>query len=326
MKEAEFKKKWGDEKPLFEAWGKYVLQAVQTALQEKGKNLDIFLKVPAKHRLKTDESLLDKAFYRGKDYEDPYNDIEDKVGIRFVVLLLYDIKEISDIIEKNTAWKYDPCKHFEDDRERDPILFTYQSVHYILRPTTEISFENTIIPTSIPCEIQIRTLLQHAHAELTHDAIYKTKRRIKPKVHRTVAKSMALIETTDDFFIDVTKNLNQGPLQENRIIEKLDSIYLNMTGLYPHNQKSATVIWDAFEMFIDDGLIDHVQRFLKECPVLPGIIQKKYGENIFYQQSTILFVYWMLKKRTKRLLADWPLPTSMLDSLANDLGVNTLKD
>jgi len=201
-------------------------------------------------------------------------------------------------------------------------LFTYQSVHCVLRPKKEYDFEGIIIPVSTPCEVQIRTLLQHAHAELTHDAIYKSQRTIQPKVHRTVAKSMALIETTDDFFLDVTELLNYGPLEEHNILEKLDGIYYSKTGIKPYTQKSAIIVWDVFEQFIGDDLANKIQIMIKEHDFLFHIIKKRYSESVFYQQSTILFIYWMLKKHKRRLIEDWPFPKEILESLASDIGVN----
>ena len=77
-----------------------------TFSQVSGKNLDSFLKLPAKHRLKDDKSLIDKAFYRAdKQYRDPYREIEDKVGARFVVLLIEDIKDICKILIKKSVFK-----------------------------------------------------------------------------------------------------------------------------------------------------------------------------------------------------------------------------
>ena len=326
MNEVEFKDKWDSEKPIYQAWGEYVASEITEGLRRGGKNLDVFLKVPAKYRLKDDSSLIDKAFYRpDKSYTDPYNQIEDKVGARFIVLLLDDIKEICKVIEAHSDWNFDPCKHFDEDKERNPLLFTYQSVHYIVRPKKEIVMHEFAIPVSTTCEVQIRTLLQHAHAELTHDAIYKSQRAVQPKVQRTVAKSMALIETTDDFFTDVTKQLNFGSLEEHHILERLDGIYFSLTGIKSHNQKSSLVVWDEFEQFIDENLVDEIQVMLNELGFLSDDIKQKYSQNVFYQQSTILFVYWMLKKKKQRLLNDWPLPKEMLEPLASDLGINLFK-
>ncbi|MCE9661927.1 hypothetical protein LY622_00590 [Halomonas sp. M5N1S17] len=324
MNESDFRKTWEEEKPVYRAWGKYVVDKIINSIEDSDIKSNEFFKIPPGFRLKDDGSLIDKAFYRsGKNYSDPYNQIEDKVGSRFVVLLLEDISRICQIIECSGAWQFDRCKHFDEDRKNDPLLFTYQSVHYILRPKSDLEFDGVTIPCSTPCEVQIRTLLQHAHAELTHDAIYKSKRTVQPAVHRTVAKSMALIETTDDFFVDVTKQLNFGPLEEHAIPERLDGIYCSVTGYKPHNQKSSIVIWDAFEQFLDQDLIDSIQDLVEKNPHIPEAIKSRYMKGNLYQQSVVLFVYWLLKKKRRRLLSDWPLPKETLDPLANDMGVST---
>jgi ppGpp synthetase/RelA/SpoT-type nucleotidyltranferase len=322
MNEQEFKLKWKSEKLLYSAWGTFIVESISQSLLAQGKDLNTFLKIPAKYRLKEENSLIDKAFYRDKDYSDPYSQIEDKVGVRFIVLLLDDIENICNIIRSSNEWEFDACKHFEEDKNNEPLLFTYQSVHFVLRPKHDITIGDIVVPKSTPCEVQVRTLLQHAHAELTHDAIYKAKKAIKPEVHRNVAKSMALIETTDSIFTQVTQTLNKGPLQELGIINRLDGIYLSMTGLTPHNQKSSLVIWDAFEQLIDDKLIDNIQNFLKKNAYISELIKENYTDSTLYQQSTVLFIYWLLKKKRTRLLADWPLSKRALDPFANDLVIS----
>ncbi|WP_144780530.1 GTP pyrophosphokinase [Marinobacter maritimus] len=324
MNESEFVEKWHTEKPVYKAWGRYLVEIITQKIKDREIEPKDFFKVLPSVRLKDDGSLVDKAFYRpGKNYSDPYAQIEDKVGVRFIVLLLEDISSICKIIESEKIWEFDRCKHFDEDRAKEPLLFTYQSVHYILRPKIDLEFDGVNIPRSTACEVQIRTLLQHAHAELTHDAIYKSKRTVQPAVHRTVAKSMALIETTDEFFADVTTQLNFGPAQEHAIPQRLDGIYTGITGYKPHNQKSSIVIWDAFEQFLDECLIDNIQRFVESNPHIPEVIKSRYHFSNLYQQSVVLFVYWLLKRKRRRLLRDWPLPKEILEPLANDVGVST---
>ena len=325
MIEAEFKSKWEADKQIYKAWGEYLVSQISDELSSTGKDLEIFFKTPAVTRLKSDESLIDKAFYRKKNYDDPYEEIEDKVGARFVVLLLEDIDVICNVIENSDNWDFDPCKHFVDDKEKEPLLFTYQSVHYILRPKNTLQHGDISIPSHVACEVQIRTLLQHAHAELTHDAIYKSKKKIKPNVQRTVAKSMALIETTDEFFATVTKELNLGPLSEYNIIPRLDGLYKSFTGIYPHAQKSTLIIFDAYEEIISEGLIEDIQNKLvgdSNYSFLRDIIIERYADNSIYQQSVVLFLYWMLVYRKRRLLENWPTSSKIINLLANDVGVS----
>lgn len=324
MNESELISLWNKEKPIYSAWGSFIIEQIKDSLIEQGKNLDTFLKINIdRPRLKADESLLDKAFHRpNKSYTDPYYQIEDKVGVRFVVLLTDDINTICAAINNNPAWHFDNCKHFIQDKFTDPLLFSYQSVHYILRPANELKYKEVTIPTTTPCEVQIRTLLQHAHAELTHDAIYKAKKEIHPEVHRTVAKSMALIETTDDFFSHATKLINHGPLQEHGIAEGLDALYVNKTGLRPLLQKSSLIVYDTYERFLDENLLESVSKFLSEHAFLSEKINERYFSQVFFRQSAVLFVYWMMKMKKRRLLQDWPLSRALLGDIANDLGVS----
>lgn len=327
MNESEFLEKWNQEKPMYEAWGNLIVQTIRDELQAYGiEDLESFIKIPIKSRLKTDNSLADKAFKRKKSYEDPYNEIEDKVGIRFVVLLTSDIDIISKIIKENELWSFDLSRDFKAEQAKDPLLFTYQSVHFILRPNNKISHEGIEILSSTPCEVQIRTLLQHAHAELTHDAIYKSNKVAEPEVHRTVAKSMALIETTDEFFCRVTDLLNAGPLKDFKIIEQLDSLYYANVNLHSYNQKSSLVIWDAFENLIDENLINNIQLFISKNPAISLIIKDNYSKNSIYRQSVVLFIYWMLKRQKTTLLEYWPLPLDDLNLLASDIGVSIAID
>jgi ppGpp synthetase/RelA/SpoT-type nucleotidyltranferase len=326
MTESQFIANWTDEKHLYDAWGSFVVYEISQNLASRHIDLSVFLKTPPIHRLKKDGMLLDKAFYRaGKSYTNPYLQIEDKVGARFIVLLLDDIKILCDIIKTNKNWSFDECKHFDEDKKKDPLLFTYQSVHYILRPINDIEHDGVVIPANTPCEVQFRTLLQHAHAELTHDAIYKSKRAVRPEVHRTVAKSMALIETTDDFFKEVTEKLNYGPLEEYGVVDRLDGLYHSLCTIKPYSRKSSLTIWDEFEQFIDESLVDNIQKFIGQNTFLKDVIITRFRENALYQQSIILFLYWMLKNKKSRLLQDWPLPIILLEPLAADVGVSLHK-
>jgi putative GTP pyrophosphokinase len=85
MTEAQFVERWHAEKSCYLAWGTFVRDEVQRHVSES-LNLDVatFIKIPAVPRLKDDNSLLGKAFHRSKPYQDPYLEIEDKVGLRFV--------------------------------------------------------------------------------------------------------------------------------------------------------------------------------------------------------------------------------------------------
>ena len=101
MNEQEILARWEADKPLYRAWAKLIDQEIERRLVSAiaPTPLDYFLKVPMVPRLKGDTSLIDKALYRSKPYKNPYEDITDKVGMRYVVLLTTHINTFCSIIE-----------------------------------------------------------------------------------------------------------------------------------------------------------------------------------------------------------------------------------
>lgn len=325
MNEAEFLQRWKSEKTMYDAWGDFVVNFICEDLQNSyDKDLNVFLKVPVKHRVKGDDSLIDKAFYRSKSYKDPYVEIEDKVGARFVVMLVNEITEICDIISKASddgIWDAIQCRDFVSEREASPTLFTYQSDHFIIRSNKPLNHKGIDIDADIPCEIQIRTLLQHAYAELTHDVIYKKKMLIKPDVHRTVAKTMAFIETADDFFSNVTRQLNEQPDRLYEVQELLNTLYFEMTGEQPVNQKSSLVIFDEFQNCMDENLDYKIRKFVRDNPHISEVIKERRNNHAFYNQSIIIFVYYLVRYRRTQLGGSWPLEWQIITEIALELGV-----
>ena len=324
MTEQELRLKWGSERAMYNAWGNYIASHIEQSLVDRGINASSFLKIPAKPRTKDMESLADKAFRREKNYNNPYDDIEDKVGVRFVVLLTSDIDPIDEIIRTNPEWKHETCRHYQTERDAKPMLFAYQSVHHIIRPNTELQWQNTNIDFGIPCEVQVRTLLQHAHSELTHDSIYKSRTLVKPIVHRAVAKSVALIEATDDYFIQATNDIDNGPIAQFDILNQLDALYLDLTSCQPLNHKSALILWDVFEDFVDENLIDNISEFIETKRIsITTTIQKNYSTNGLYQQSIVLFLYWLASTKRHQTHARWPLSLNDFENLISDLGISS---
>jgi ppGpp synthetase/RelA/SpoT-type nucleotidyltranferase len=326
MNEQELRQKWQTEHHMYEAWGKFIVDTISSSLKENGLTPSSFFKIPPKPRVKDAASLADKAFRRKKNYDDPYDDIEDKVGVRFVVLLTSDINPIDDVIRSNRSWVHDMCRHYQTERDAEPMLFAYQSVHHIVRANADIQWAGIKIKEGTPCEVQIRTLLQHAHSELTHDSIYKARTLVKPAVHRAVAKSMALIEATDDYFIKATTDINNTPVAKFNIIPKLDALYEEYTDHQPLTHKSALIVWDEFEDFVDENLVETIRDFFSDGGRGAGInfsINKKYNSSGIYQQSVVLFLYWLVAVKRSQTFERWPLYHEDFTTLATDLGIST---
>jgi putative GTP pyrophosphokinase len=105
-KEEQLLVKWRSERDTYEAWGNHLLERMRAdlALQITPISVSYFLKTNEKPRLKGEHKFIEKAFYRNKNYSDPYNDITDKVGVRFVVLLGSDVKTVVRVLESIQGW------------------------------------------------------------------------------------------------------------------------------------------------------------------------------------------------------------------------------
>ena len=133
MNEDDLLQLWTSERPMFEAWGAFVVENIVQNVQGAVSPLsaDIFLRIPPKARLKADVSIVEKAFYR-KNYDDPSGQIADKVGVRFVVLLSSDLKVVEKAIEESDLWSASKDRDFEEEQKENPIQFDYAAVHYVV--------------------------------------------------------------------------------------------------------------------------------------------------------------------------------------------------
>ncbi len=126
------------------------------------------LKFTSKVRIKSLESLYAKKQRLNDEKIDQDQKIKDLLGLRFIVPFLDDAERVVDIIKET-------LEVVEVDRKSEGLSyreFAYDSVH------VEISLDKfrIMLPDfcSPICEIQIRTILQEAWAEIEHDLIYKS--------------------------------------------------------------------------------------------------------------------------------------------------------
>ncbi|WP_394910616.1 GTP pyrophosphokinase family protein [uncultured Robinsoniella sp.] len=321
MQEKDFISQYEKDKPMYELWGHIIQDYICTQLKTKKiEPLALFKIYPIVPRLKLTNSLVYKAFYHpNKKYSDPYTEITDKVGIRFVVLTVDDINIVKDIIESNNEWKFSKDRDFEEEKLQKPELFEYQSVHYIVRNKVAIQDGNITILQNTPCEVQIRTLLQHAYAELSHDIIYKSKEKILPKMKRDFAKSMALIETTDGVFKEVKKMVD-------RYNKPFDD-YIEMTLPYTYSDYYTPninkYIYDEINDFLQQKNIklDNIKEYIINNKSLQNIV-KNNNDLLLRNQPISYLIYYIVDKYQYSAKDYLPLAEYELEPFFIDLGKN----
>jgi len=250
-----------------------------------------------------------------KQYSDPYNEITDKVGIRYVVMVSEQIKEIASIVEDAKEWVYSKDQDFEAKRVENPNVFDYQSVHYVVKAVNDFVYNDVNIKKDTPCEIQIRTLEQHAYAELSHDYFYKSDKEIMPKMKRDLARSMALNETTDELFSRVYSMIEREKEDYYKLNYQLNKIL--EFGNYD-DKLNRTIYEQIKDMILKYVEIEMVKEFIE--PFLESI--KENQDLIIYQQPMIIIIYFFAKGYSKELEKNWDMPLEILQPVFDDLGIS----
>ncbi len=212
-------------KAVLDAWGRFVYESLSKQISAASIKVQI-----GSCRVKEIDSAVGKVARKG--YEDPLRQMTDLVGVRFVVLLSPQLYAIGDLIEKTPDWTYTKDRDPDEEAQMQAEKFGYQSLHYIVRSVRDMDVGGVAIPKELPCEVQVRTLLQHTYAEVVHDSIYKAVGKVPPKANRFVARSMALIETSDHLFVETMRLLEEENRDRNQLLSELSHLY---TLSFPRN-------------------------------------------------------------------------------------------
>lgn len=315
-------------RPALEQWSLFIKNRIIQGLKDDfGYGDDIvpsFIKIDPKPRLKTIESALGKVARKG--YSNPIRQISDLIGIRFVVLLSSDIQKIVNIIRAEEGWNVSIARDYKHDIDKNPKIFDYQSQHFDISPKKSFEINGVIISTDINCEVQIRTLLQHAYAELVHDNIYKSESPVPSKAERQVAKSMALMETTDDLFCLTMCILEEANSPKISIFKTLTQLYKEKIGSSRniHVKSNYIIIEQFLDLITETGFHEDMQALLSKKKFIDEKILSRKGISFLFSQPIIYFVYLIVytTEDTNIITNNWPLPGSYRDLglVLSDLG------
>jgi putative GTP pyrophosphokinase len=157
-------------------------------------------------RLKTRESLSRKIDKKDNKYAS-IDEITDICGIRVITYLESDVSKVAGLVEREFLVDND---HSVDKRRLKSDQFGYKSLHYV----ASLNSERSIISENrkyigLKLEIQIRSILQHAWAEIEHDLGYKGVIAIPDEFKRSFNRLAALLETADIEFDRLKRDLSE---------------------------------------------------------------------------------------------------------------------
>jgi len=175
------------EKSIYEKLAKEVQRMLEGIL--KGRRINI---ADIQSRAKDPEKFRNKL-QNGVTFVP--KDMQDFAGIRVVCFVKSDIKKVRDVIEST----FDVIDKKGINEER--IDFSgYSDIKYVCRLTKAriSSAEELKLFENRRFEIQVRTILQHAWAEIEHDDVYKNPDKISHELKRRFFLVSNVLETADN--------------------------------------------------------------------------------------------------------------------------------
>jgi ppGpp synthetase/RelA/SpoT-type nucleotidyltranferase len=180
--------------PVYKASLQQLAQDVRLILEPQG------LTPAIKYRIKSFQAYFDKLRKQNK-----FNDsrrmvtINDFFGLRIICPFLEDIETVSNLLVTHFEVFDTECKANQHSFRE----FGYDSVHLTLR------MEATQTGRSMPgvrkvCEVQLRTILQDAWAEVEHELVYKSDISLpNQSIRRKLASLNATLTLSDLIFQEI---------------------------------------------------------------------------------------------------------------------------
>lgn len=180
-------------------------------------------------RVKSEISLKNKLEKEGKGYSE-LKDITDLAGVRIITYYEDTVDVIGDIIR--SEFKVDDLNSV-DKRKLEADRFGYKSLHFVVEFKDErLKLTELKNFTGMKVEIQIRSILQHAWAEIEHELGYKSEIQVPDEFKRDFFRVAAILETADLDFVRTRNGLEKykqsvvKSINKNKVL-KINKITLN---------------------------------------------------------------------------------------------------
>ncbi|MBN1542912.1 hypothetical protein JW992_12265 [candidate division KSB1 bacterium] len=194
--------KFRQQKPIYDRYAQKLIE-ILTAAADLYAPLAI-----VQARSKSVSSFAEKAIRKAHKYPNPVEQITDLCGARVIVHFQEQADWICRLIRKE--FEIDEANSLDVRSRLNVAEFGYLSIHYIVTPK-----KKEILGVPIPnelrdkkAEIQIRTLLQHAWADMSHDRIYKSAIQVPDVWKRECARLAAIMENSDRAFARMAQVLD----------------------------------------------------------------------------------------------------------------------
>ncbi len=178
--------------PLYNEFRLYCESLLRQMLQIKGIRVHM-----VDSRLKSRASLADKLQRPDKTYRS-FEEVTDIVGLRVITYFDDEVDAVGELIENEL--ETDP-RTVDKRKTLGTSEFGYLSMHYVVLLDKK---RRDLIEcqrfTELRCEIQVRSVLQHAWAEIEHDLEYKASSKLPTDIQRKFHRLASTLEGADADF------------------------------------------------------------------------------------------------------------------------------
>jgi ppGpp synthetase/RelA/SpoT-type nucleotidyltranferase len=184
-------------------------------------------------------------------YADPLRDIADLAGVRVIVFVPQSVIAVDEVISKEfeVVERSDKSVSLREDER-----FGYASVHYLIRlsPARRSLIEYAVFSDLI-AEVQVRTVLQHSWAAMSHDIEYKSSIVIPSTILRRFRALAAVLEGADREFGEIQAADQRLREEAQELIReaKLDHVEITPDAvrryLFQKLGSDKRVKWDTFD-------------------------------------------------------------------------------
>lgn len=156
-------------------------------------------------RIKTEEALKNKVLSKAK--YDHIGEITDILGCRIITLFESDVDKIFELLKQT----FDIVEIVDKRKKHrvNHIEFGYTSLHLVVKFTDSrcelVEYKKY---KNIQFEIQLRTVLQHAWAEVEHGLGYKSFYEPPMEIKRKLNRLAATLEILDEEFESIRYNIS----------------------------------------------------------------------------------------------------------------------
>lgn len=171
------------------------------------------------HRVKEKEIYLNKC--RNEKYNNPIEEIMDISGIRIIAYTNQDVSDICNILQDEFLIDKGNSGNKADMLATDKV--GHLSVHYVLQLSKKrLELAEYKEYENLKCEVQVRTLLQHAWAEIEHDRNYKFTGVLPNGIKRRFYLVAGALELMDYEFDKLSKDIDEYAKKTEKALSKGD--------------------------------------------------------------------------------------------------------